>query len=161
MNRGRLKRPLPSTSSPEQEFFFTYGRTCGDIDISATLDFTGVHGKAATLTAAGSTRPASAALDIAAGASPRVSRRSPRAMGLSSTVASSSSRPGFLDYIADDTTIWEQEPLMESRGTTASSWPMNITGSGNRWITLRDKHLLENYGGTGKAPWKNLGLSSQ
>jgi glucose-1-phosphate cytidylyltransferase len=61
--------------------------------------------------------------------------------------------PGVMDYIKDDSTIWEREPLekLAQDGELAayrhdSFWhPMD---------TLRDKNVLEEMWETGQAPWK-------
>ena len=61
--------------------------------------------------------------------------------------------PKVLNYLEDDTTIWEREPLsrLAEEGELAAFshkqfWqPMD---------TLRDKHYLEKLWSSGKAPWK-------
>jgi len=61
--------------------------------------------------------------------------------------------PGAMEYIAGDSTVWEQEPLenLASDGMLAAYrhddfWqPMD---------TLRDKNVLEELWKSGKAPWK-------
>lgn len=62
--------------------------------------------------------------------------------------------PKVLDYVIDDSTTWEQEPLMrlaEEGELMAYEHP----GFWQPMDTLRDKHLLEELWQSGQAPWKN------
>lgn len=62
--------------------------------------------------------------------------------------------PKVLDYLTDDSTTWEQEPLMrlaEEGELMAFEHP----GFWQPMDTLRDKHLLEELWQSGQAPWKS------
>mgnify|MGYP001760004544 FL=1 len=61
--------------------------------------------------------------------------------------------PEVLDYITDDSSVWEQEPLMN---LAAENRLMAFEHQGfwQPMDTLRDKHHLEDLWTSGKAPWK-------
>ena len=61
--------------------------------------------------------------------------------------------PGALEYIENDTTTWEREPLE----TLASRGQLSCYKHHGFWQcmdTQRDKLLLESYWQNGTAPWK-------
>ncbi|HYG52286.1 MAG TPA: glucose-1-phosphate cytidylyltransferase, partial [Flavobacteriales bacterium] len=61
--------------------------------------------------------------------------------------------PKVIDYIADDTVLWEQYPMK----TLAAGGQMSVYFHEGFWQpmdTLREKHLLEHLWQSGKAPWK-------
>ena len=58
-----------------------------------------------------------------------------------------------LDYIEDDHTLWEQEPLQRlAADGELMAW--QHTGFWQPMDTLRDKTQLEELWASGKAPWK-------
>ncbi|WP_339877751.1 glucose-1-phosphate cytidylyltransferase [uncultured Algoriphagus sp.] len=61
--------------------------------------------------------------------------------------------PEALNYIVDDNTIWEREPLEELAKNDQLS-AFKHTGFWQPMDTLRDKHMLEELWDQGKAPWK-------
>ncbi len=150
MTGGRLKR-VADYIRDEEAFFFTYGDGVGDIDIAATLAFHRAHGKKATLTA---TYPPGrfGALDIRNGQVLSFKEK-PKGDGALINGGFFVLSPAVLDYIGDDMTIWEQEPLM---GLAADGELMAYEHAGfwQPMDTLRDKHLLESLWADGKAPWK-------
>ena len=62
--------------------------------------------------------------------------------------------PRVLDYLKDDATIWEEEPLM-GLAEDGQLMAYEHYGFWQPMDTLRDKHLLEELWISGKAPWKN------
>ena len=61
--------------------------------------------------------------------------------------------PGVMDYISDDMTVWEQEPLQKlAHDGTLSAYKHN--GFWQPMDTLRDKNVLEELWNSSKAPWK-------
>ena len=150
MTGGRLRRVAGYVES-EEAFFFTYGDGVGDIDISATLAFHRAHKKAATLTA---TVPPGrfGALDVEAG---RVKsfKEKPGGDGAFINGGFFVLSPKALDYIDDDTTTWEQEPLT-NLASDGELMAYEHPGFWQPMDTLRDKHLLETLWNTGRAPWK-------
>lgn len=58
-----------------------------------------------------------------------------------------------MDYIADDSTVWEREPMEQlARDGMLSAFRYN--GFWQNMDSLRDKNFLESLWQTGKAPWK-------
>jgi len=150
MTGGRLKR-VAKYIEAEQEFFFTYGDGVGDIDVSATLDFHRAHGKAATLTATiAPGRFGALAIDDG-----RVTsfQEKPRGDGAVINGGFFVLSPKVLDYIADDSTIWEQEPLT-NLAADGELMAYEHHGFWQPMDTLRDKQLLERLWRTDEAPWK-------
>lgn len=151
MTGGRLLR-VAEYIKDDQAFCFTYGDGVGDIDISATIKFHKAHGKAATLT---STFPPGrfGALDIKNGQVLNFKEK-PKGDGAMINGGFFVLSPQVLKYIDDDSTIWEQTPLMK----LASNGELMAYEHHGFWQpmdTLRDKHLLEDLWVNGKAPWKN------
>ena len=62
--------------------------------------------------------------------------------------------PGVLDYVIDDSTVWEQEPLTGlAHDSQLSAYKHD--GFWQSMDTLRDKSVLEEHWVSGKPPWKN------
>jgi len=62
--------------------------------------------------------------------------------------------PKVLNYLKDDSSVWEQAPLM-SLAEDGDLMAYQHQGFWQPMDTLRDKHLLEQLWESGKAPWKN------
>lgn len=150
MTGGRLRR-VADYVQHEEAFCFTYGDGVGDIDIRATLDFHRKHGKAATLTA---TYPPGrfGALDIQQGQVLNFKEK-PKGDGAMINGGFFVLTPQVLDYLGDDRTVWEQEPLM-NLAAEGQLMAYEHHGFWQPMDTLRDKHLLEELWQSGKAPWK-------
>lgn len=150
MTGGRLRR-VAAYVNDDENFCFTYGDGVGDIDIGATIRFHKQHGKAATLTA---TFPPGrfGALDIKRGQVMSFKEK-PKGDGAMINGGFFVLKPSVLDYLTDDSTTWEQEPLMR---LAAEEQLMAYEHSGfwQPMDTLRDKNLLEDLWASGKAPWK-------
>jgi glucose-1-phosphate cytidylyltransferase len=151
MTGGRLQR-VASYVKDEEAFFFTYGDGVGDVDISATLDFHRAHGKKATLTA---TYPPGrfGSIDIQGG-QVKSFQEKPKGDGALINGGFFVLSPGVLDYIDNDLTIWEQEPLM-NLAADGELMAYEHSGFWQPMDTLRDMHLLESVWASGKAPWKS------
>ncbi|WP_433739413.1 glucose-1-phosphate cytidylyltransferase [Pseudomonas putida] len=151
MTGGRLRRVADYVRN-EEAFCFTYGDGVGDIDISATIAFHKQHGKAATLTA---TYPPGrfGALDIKQGQVLNFKEK-PKGDGAMINGGFFVLSPQVLEYLIDDSTVWEQEPLM---GLAADGQLMAHEHQGfwQPMDTLHDKNLLEKLWQNGKAPWKS------
>ena len=61
--------------------------------------------------------------------------------------------PEVIDYIKDDDTTFEKEPL-ETLSTNGQLMAFKHSGFWQCMDTLRDKNILENLWNSGKAPWK-------
>jgi glucose-1-phosphate cytidylyltransferase len=150
MTGGRLKRVIDHVKD-EEAFCFTYGDGLGDIDIAATLEFHRKHGKAATVTA---TYPPGrfGSLDIQ---NNRVTsfKEKPKGDGGMINGGFFVLSPKIFPRIKGDSTIWEQEPLMN----LAEDRELMVYQHHGFWQpmdTLRDKNLLEELWAGGNAPWK-------
>jgi len=150
MTGGRLKR-VADYVRDEEAFCFTYGDGVGDIDISATVAFHNRHGKAATLTA---TYPPGrfGALDIQEGAVLNFKEK-PKGDGAMINGGFFVLSPQVLDYLSDDSTVWEQEPL-KNLAAEGQLMAYEHHGFWQPMDTLHDKNMLENLWTTNKAPWK-------
>jgi glucose-1-phosphate cytidylyltransferase len=150
MTGGRLLR-VKEHLLGEEAFCMTYGDGVGDINVRTSIEFHRSHGKLATLTAA--VPPGRfGALDMDGN---RVASflEKPEGDGGSINGGFFVLSPKVLDYVTDDQTIWEQEPL---RGLAADGELMAYQHRGH-WQpmdTLRDKQHLEELWSSGVAPWK-------
>jgi glucose-1-phosphate cytidylyltransferase len=150
MTGGRLRR-VADYVRDDEAFCFTYGDGVGSMDISAAVAFHKSHGKAATLTA---TFPPGrfGALDISDG---RVLnfKEKPKGDGAMINGGFFVLSPQVLDHLKDDSTVWEQGPLM----TLAEKGQLMAFEHPGFWQpmdTLHDKNLLEKLWQSGTAPWK-------
>ncbi|WP_046114683.1 glucose-1-phosphate cytidylyltransferase [Aquincola tertiaricarbonis] len=150
MTGGRLKRVAEHVKN-ETEFCFTYGDGVGDIDITASIAFHRAHGKPATLTA---TLPPGrfGALDMHEG-QVRSFKEKPKGDGAMINGGFFVLNPSVIDYVKDDSTVWEQEPLMQL-AAEGQLMAFQHEGFWQPMDTLRDKHHLEELWASGKAPWK-------
>ena len=150
MTGGRLHR-VADYVKHEEAFCFTYGDGVGDIDITASLAFHKQHGKAATLTA---TYPPGrfGALDIRQGQVLNFKEK-PKGDGAMINGGFFVLTPKVLDYLTDDSTVWEQEPLMQL-AEEGQLMAYEHHGFWQPMDTLRDKTHLEELWQSGKAPWK-------
>lgn len=150
MTGGRLKRVAEHVKH-ETEFCFTYGDGVGDIDITASIAFHRAHGKPATLTA---TLPPGrfGALDMHEG-EVRSFKEKPKGDGAMINGGFFVLNPSVIDYVKDDSTVWEQEPLMQL-AAEGQLMAFQHEGFWQPMDTLRDKHHLEELWASGKAPWK-------
>lgn len=150
MTGGRLRR-VAKYVKDEEAFCFTYGDGVGDINISETLRFHKEHGKAATLTA---TYPPGrfGAMDIEK-QQVMSFKEKPKGDGAMINGGFFVLTPKVLDYLTDDSTVWEQSPLM-GLAEDGELMAYEHQGFWQPMDTLRDKHLLEALWESGKAPWK-------
>ena len=150
MTGGRVKRAAPYLEG-ETAFCLTYGDGVADIDIRALIAFHQQQGVLATLTAA--LPPGRfGALDLA-DQRVRTFREKPQGDGALINGGFFVLSPAVLDYIADDATTWEREPVeaLAKQGQLAA---YAHTGFWQPMDTLRDKTHLEELWASGKAPWK-------
>jgi glucose-1-phosphate cytidylyltransferase len=151
MTGGRLKR-VSKYLDAEESFFFTYGDGVGDVDISATLKYHLSHGSLATMTAV---HPPGrfGALSIDKDQTITSFYEKPRGDGDRVNGGFFVLSPKVIDFINDDSTTWEQEPLMN----LANGGQLKAYFHDGFWQpmdTLRDKVLLEKLWSNGKAPWR-------
>jgi glucose-1-phosphate cytidylyltransferase len=150
MTGGRLLRVAPYIRD-QDVFCLTYGDGIGDSDISSTIAFHRVHGKAATVTA---TYPPGrfGALDIQ-NQQVRRFREKPRGDGSLINGGFFVLSPRVLAYIKDDRTIWEEGPMTRlAEDGELMAYPHY--GFWQPMDTLHDKNSLEKLWASGSAPWK-------
>ncbi|MFG1412389.1 MAG: glucose-1-phosphate cytidylyltransferase [Pseudomonadota bacterium] len=145
---GRVKRAAPYIKG---DFCLTYGDGVGSVDIGALINFHKSHGHLATMTAVQPPgRFGSLQLD-----GNRISAFVEKPVGDGGWINGGFFvlSPKVLDYIADDHTLWEREPLEHlAREGELQAW--FHPGFWQPMDTLRDKTSLEGLWETGKAPWK-------
>jgi glucose-1-phosphate cytidylyltransferase len=61
--------------------------------------------------------------------------------------------PKVIEYIKDDSTVWEREP-MENLARDGMIAAFRHDGFWHPMDTLRDKNVLEDLWQSGRAPWK-------
>ena len=150
MTGGRLKR-VAEYIKDEEAFCFTYGDGVGDVNITELITFHKIQGVKATLTA---TYPPGrfGALAISGN---RVNRFQEKPKGDNTMVNGGFFvlSPKVIDYITDDNTLWEREPLerLAQEGNLAA---FHHYGFWRPMDTLRDKLYLEDLWKSDKAPWK-------
>lgn len=150
MTGGRLGR-VAEYVKDEHAFCFTYGDGVSDVDIRASIEFHKHHGKAATLTA---TFPPGrfGALEIDNCQIKRFMEK-PRGDGAMINGGFFILSPRVLDYLENDATVWEQQPL-QRLATDGELMAFEHHGFWQPMDTLRDKTYLEELWESGKAPWK-------
>ena len=149
MTGGRLKRVLPFVG--EEDFCFTYGDGVADLDISALIAFHRAQGTLATVTAV---QPPGrfGAMEIDE-ARVRRFQEKPRGDGGWMNGGFFVLSPGVERYLADDQTVWEQEPMrgLAEDGELAS---FRHEGFWEAMDTMRDRNHLEELWRSHGAPWR-------
>jgi glucose-1-phosphate cytidylyltransferase len=147
---GRLKRVLHHVA--DEEFFaLTYGDGVADIDIDAEIAFHKAHGCRATITAV---RPARrfGAIDIN-GDRVISFREKPEDDGGWINGGFFLLSPSVGEFIVDDRTIWEREP-MEKLADNNELRAYVHHGFWHPLDTLRDRNYLEQEWSSGKSLWR-------
>jgi glucose-1-phosphate cytidylyltransferase len=147
---GRIKRAKDYIG--DDDFLLTYGDGLSDVDIAKTVEFHKSHGKNITMTAV---QPAGryGALDIKADNSISSFKEKPKGDGAWINGGFFVCKPEVLNYIAGDSTTFEQEPLTD---LAAEGQLMSFKHSGfwECMDTLRDKTNLCQLWDSDQAPWK-------
>ena len=133
-------------------FLLTYGDGVGDVDIRASIEFHKKHGKKCTITAV---QPPGrfGALKMRGEDSVESFVEKPQGDGSWINGGFFVCDPSVIDYIADDSTIWEKEPL-QNLARDGELKAFFHRGFWQPMDTLRDKRHLEDLWKEGKAPWK-------
>ena len=150
MTGGRLLQVADYVKN-EKYFLFTYGDGVSDIDITASVKFHRQHGKMATLTATYSPGRFGA-LKIKEKIVESFQEK-PRGDGALINGGFFVLSPKALNYIEDNNTVWEQEPL-KTLAENGELMAFQHSGFWQPLDTLRDKNYLEELWAKGKAPWK-------
>lgn len=150
MTGGRLKRACRFIEG-EDAFCLTYGDGVSDIDITASIVFHEKHGKLGTMTAV---QPPGrfGAIDID-GQRITSFREKPQGDGGWINGGYFVLSPKVIEYIADDSTPWEKDPMEKlARDNQLDAFLHH--GFWQPMDTLRDRIYLEDLWLNGKAPWK-------
>jgi glucose-1-phosphate cytidylyltransferase len=148
---GRIKRIAPYVAD-EPYFAVTYGDGVSNIDLTAQKTFHESHGKLATVAAV---RPPSrfGVMEIDDRCQVRSFHEKPIDEGGWINGGFFLLSPKVLDLIADDSTVWERDPL-EKLAAGRELRAFYHEGFWQPMDTLRDKNLLEEHWASGKAEWK-------
>jgi glucose-1-phosphate cytidylyltransferase len=150
MTGGRVKR-VRDYIADDELFCLTYGDGVADIDISASIAFHKKHGRLATVSAV-SPMARFGSLDIQSGVVKQFVEKPVSEGGLINGGFFVLS-PKVIDYIEDDATLWEKEPL-ENLAKFGQLMAFEHHGFWQPMDTLRDRMRLEELWVSGKAPWK-------
>jgi len=151
MTGGRLKRVRDYIGN--ETFCFTYGDGVSDINIKQLIDFHKAHKTMATLTAV--KPPGRFGVINITEDHPRIQGFCEKPQGDDAWINAGFfvMEPQVLDYIADDSTVWEQEP-MKKLASDGQLSAYKYNGFWRMMDTLPDKTYLEELWNSGKAPWK-------
>ena len=151
MTGGRLKRVAPYIGG--EDFCLTYGDGVADVDLSKVIEFHRSHGNAATVTAVQPQgRFGSVRVEGEAGVVTGFEEK-PKGDGRWINAGFFVLAPKVLDYVQDDSTIWERAPL-EALAQDGELHAFRHDGFWHAMDTMRDKAHLEELWRTGDAPWK-------
>ena len=150
MTGGRIKRIQKYIG--RAPFLLTYGDGLGNVDIKASIDFHRNHGKYATVTA---TQPTGRYGALSLGLQDKVVdfQEKPSGDGAWVNAGFFVMEPEIFDYIDQDSTILEREP-MERLARDQQLVAYKHHGFWQPMDTMRDKIALEKYWQSGQAPWK-------
>jgi glucose-1-phosphate cytidylyltransferase len=149
MTGGRLKRVAPYVGT--STFCFTYGDGLSDVDISATLNHHRHRNRLATVTAV--QPPGRFGMLNIDGDSVSGFIEKPEGDGGWINGGFFVLEPQVIDFIQDDATIWEREPMQRLSAENQLSAYIH-RGFWQPMDTLRDRLHLEDLWNKGKAPWK-------
>ena len=151
MTGGRLKRVKDYIGN--ETFCMTYGDGVSDVNIRKLIDFHFEQKTLATLTAVqppgrfGAFKLSSDQNKIYA------FKEKPQGEGAMINGGFFVLEPGVMDYITDDSNVWEREPL-EKLAHDGMLAAYRHHGFWEPMDTLRDKMYLEKLWNTSKPPWK-------
>lgn len=150
MTGGRLKRVAPYLGS--DDFCFTYGDGVSDVNIAKTIEFHKAHKKLATVTAV--QPPGRFGVLEMQGSQVQKFLEKPHGDGGYINGGFFVLNPNVVNYIKDDLTIWEKDP-MEKLAQEGQLQAYLHHGFWQPMDTLRDKNHLEELWKSGAAPWKS------
>ena len=150
MTGGRIKRAKAFIG--DEPFMLTYGDGVSDINIEALLDFHKSHGKAITMTSA---LPDArfGALEILSDSRVATFKEKPKTEGGWINAGFFVCEPKVFDYIIDDSTVFEEEPLI-NLVKDKELYTYKHHGFWKPMDTLRDKRQLQKMWDEDNAPWK-------
>ncbi len=150
MTGGRIKRIQKYVG--DEPFLMTYGDGVCDVDINKLIDFHKQHGKTATLTAVLQDQ-SKGVLDIGGDNAVKSFREKKQSDGAPINAGYMVFQPEIFDYLEDDNTVLEREPL-EKLAEQNQLMSYMHKGFWQCMDNLREKDMLEKLWASGKAPWK-------
>jgi glucose-1-phosphate cytidylyltransferase len=150
MTGGRIKKIKKHVAN--QTFMLTYGDGVGDINIKESVEFHKKHGKFATITAV-QQAGRFGALNITGADEIKSFFEKPKGDRAWVSGGFFVLEPQIFEYIKDDSTVWEKEPLEN----LAKNNQLNAYKHMGFWKcmdTVRDKIELEQLWDVDNAPWK-------
>lgn len=149
MTGGRLKRIQKYVG--DETFLMTYGDGVCDVDINQVIKFHKNHGKIATLTTVLQDQ-SKGVLDIGGDNAVKSFREKSIHDGVPINAGYMVLNSKIFDYIADDGTVFEKEPLeiLANKGELMSYMHK---GFWQCMDSMREKELLEKLVQNGQAPW--------
>lgn len=150
MTGGRVRRVRPYIG--EETFFLTYGDGVADINIPELLAYHKSHGKLVTLTTV-TLDQRFGVLDVTEEGRVEAFREKDAQDGGRINGGYMVLNPGIFDYLENDQTVFEKEPLQR---LAAEGQLMGYKHNGfwQCMDTAREKEKLEKLWASGKAPWK-------
>lgn len=151
MTGGRIKRIQKYVGN--EPFMMTYGDGLSDVPVNKLVDFHKKSGKTATITAV---QPGGrfGALDIDGADEIHGFAEKKKEDGGWINAGFMVLNPEIFDYIKDDTTVFEKEPL-ERCAAEGQLMAYRHEGFWQCMDSMRDKKLLEELWNSGQAPWKH------
>jgi len=151
MTGGRVKRAKDFIGN--EPFMLTYGDGVSDVNIKELLEFHKKNGKKITMTAI---QPEGkfGALQIESNNKISSFLEKPKGDGAWINGGFFVCEPSVLDYIQNDSTVFEQGPL-ETLAKQGELYSFKHEGFWKCMDTLRDKNQLNEMWASGKAKWKN------
>jgi glucose-1-phosphate cytidylyltransferase len=150
MTGGRLRR-VKDFVKDEDSFCFTYGDGVADINIEALIAFHNTHKGKATLT--GAYPPGRFGALALEGDRITSFKEKPKGDGALINAGFFVLSPEIFDYLHDDDTVWEQDPLER----LAEEGELSVFRHFGFWRpmdTLKDKNDLNELWNNNKSPWK-------
>lgn len=150
MTGGRVKRIRDYVGN--EPFMLTYGDGVANINIRELLDFHLAHGKMVTMSAYNAGQRFGV-LDIDGQGRITEFREKTQGDGNMINIGYMVCQPEFIDYIQDDSTVLEKEPL-ERVAREGQLMAYKHTGFWQCMDTVREKEQLEKMWAAGRALWK-------
>jgi glucose-1-phosphate cytidylyltransferase len=151
MTGGRIRRIRDYVNG--ETFMLTYGDGVSNININDLLDFHRKNGKKATVTAVQPSAGRFGALGIKNEFNVEKFTEKPPLDGVWINGGYFVLEPGIFEYLGNDNTIWEREPL-EKLAAGGNLIAFKHSGFWRPMDTLRDRMELEDMWSKGQAKWK-------
>ncbi len=147
---GRIKR-VHDLVKDDKAFCLTYGDGLSNVNISKLISFHFDHGKLASVT---TVQPRGRFGSIEAEDGGKVTKFQEKPVGDGQSINGGFFvlSPKVMNYIEDDQTIWEREPL-ESLANSGQLHSFRHSGFWQPMDTLRERNLLEDLWAKGNPPW--------